>query len=66
MRWLIALALLAGCDACDKCIVSHVETQQCVSYIYVYGPNMEIYGMIPNFYDCQVEVCDVYERPVTP
>lgn len=68
MRLVLAalLALLAGCDGCvDRtCIKSHEEPDQCMYYMYVYGPNMEIISMIPIYYDCTTTVCDVYQEQV--
>lgn len=57
------LLLLTGCSN-DKCIKSHKETQICVMYQFFPNSNGGV-RMVPFFYPCEKEVCDLYESEVT-
>lgn len=53
------LLLLTGCSK-DKCIKSHKEIQTCIRYVYM-PKSKGGYIMIPTYYTCEKEVCDLYE-----
>lgn len=55
----IMIIFVTGCSK-DKCIKSHKENQTCISYIYIPKPKGG-YIMVPKYYTCEKEVCDLYE-----
>ena len=57
--WVSILLLLCGCEN-RKCIKSHNETKKCVTYTYVYTGKVMM--PIPHYYNCEVTVCDEYEK----
>ena len=55
--------LMTGCSNEDKCIKSHKETQMCVMYHTFPNSNAGV-RMVPFFYPCEKEICDLYESEV--
>lgn len=54
------LLLLTACSKNEKCIKSHKEIQTCMTYRYISKSNGG-FKMIPIYYSCEKEVCDLYE-----
>lgn len=55
----IILIFVTGCSN-DKCIKSHKEKETCITYVYIPKPKGG-FIMIPTYYSCEKEVCDLYE-----
>ena len=58
---LIMMVFVTGCVKNEKCVKSHKEKRTCISYRYIPKTNGG-YTMIPIYYICEKEVCDLYER----
>lgn len=57
---LIMMFFVTGCSKNEKCIKSHKEIQTCVTYRYI-PKSKGGFIMIPTYYTCEKEICDLYE-----